>query len=171
LALHTIFGLGYESETPDVSHVDDFLKSVHRQYNQTKADLDNPSITGEERVELRLRHLSQAHALFQLNPTNKELWDTAVGLYAQMTKSNQFTEVYITKGDEHLPLPWYIAFCAKVAIDIPPAIFDVDWTQVWPSEAYFALIELRNTFYTIKSECMIRYSDISCLKVFSFPKL
>jgi hypothetical protein len=169
--LHTIFGLGYASEKPDFADVDDFLESVHSQYNQTKADLDNPSITGEERVERRLRHLSQAHALFQLNPTNYPLRDTAAHIYAQMTKSNQFTEVYITKGDEHLPLPWYIAFCAKAAIKIPPPIFQVNWPQVWPSEAYFALIEQRDDVYTIKSECMVRYSDISCLEVFSFPKL
>jgi hypothetical protein len=170
LALHTIFGLGYESETPDVSHVDDFLKSVHSQYNQTKADLDNPSITGEERVELRLRHLSQTHALFQLDPTNDALRDTATHIYKERATSREFTHVYITTGDESIPLRWCIAFAEKEAIDRPPPIFDVDWTQVWPSEASFALIERRDDVYS-ESERLVPYREILSLVVFSFPKL
>jgi hypothetical protein len=105
-----------------------------------------------------------------------------VGIYAEMMKSNEFTHVYITEGYEHLPLPWYIAFCAmeepvfplaegRRYLRIHPPIFLVDWPQVWPSTAYFALIELRNTLYTIKDDYRFRYRDISCLEVFSFPKL
>jgi hypothetical protein len=182
LALHTRFGFGYQSETPDVSHADAFLESVHRQYNQTTADLDNPSITGEERVELRLRHLSQAHALFQLNPTNDALRDTAAHIYKQRAKSREFTHVYITTGEQRFPLRWCIAFGAKIAhdcwfngthrIDSPGHIFNVFWPQRWwPSEASFALIERRGNVYYIKSECMVPYREILSLEVFSFPKL
>jgi hypothetical protein len=169
--LQTTFGLEYESEKPDFAHVDAFIELAHGEYDYSRVVLGNPFQSGEEQTAARLRHLSQAHALFQLNPTNKELRHTAVGIYAQMVKSNQFTHVYITKDDEHLPLPWYIAFCAKEAMNIPPPIFHVHWSQVRPSEAYFALIERRDDVYPIKSECMVRYSDISCLEVFSFPKL
>jgi hypothetical protein len=170
LALHTRFGFGYQSETPNFANVDAFLDAAGRQYNQTKADLDSPSITGEERAKFRVRHLSQAHALFQLNPLNKELWDTAARIYKEMATFCEFTHVYITTGDESIPLRWCIAFAEKKA-NTPPDIFITRWPQRWPSEASFTLIERRDDVYYIESQCMVPYRDILSLEVFSFPKL
>jgi hypothetical protein len=136
-------------------------------YEDSRAVLGNPS---EAKTEARLRYLNQAHALFQLNPTNKGLRDTVVGIYAEMMTSNEFTHVYITEGDERLPLPWYIAFCAGKC-NTPPPIFTGCWPERWPSEASFALIERREDVYYIKREVKVPYREILTLEVFSFPKL
>jgi hypothetical protein len=109
--------------------------------------------------------------LFQLNPTNDDLRDTAAHIYEERATSREFTHVYITTGDESIPLRWCIAFAEKEAIDIPPPIFQVNWPQVWPSEASFALIERRDDGYYIESELLVPYREILSLEVFSFPKL